>query len=261
MKGNDKIAFTAEAVALMRARENLDRFSKYFVSSQTQKRARFISWVVPRNYLDRIFHRRVCLSRDLNKLVRFYKPQQIIELACGYSPRGLVMTQKNPKLVYIETDFSVVIDRKRKILKQIEKVEGVTPSDNYHLVSIDALGGDLLAQLKRIIDRKKRTLVIAETLTSYLNPTEHEFLVGNIKNLLDGVKEGAYLSHESKSTLPGFFGKLLLFYRDRISKTRSYRHFSGPGEIKKYFLNRGSKSVRVVDSEDSNNILYLVTRK
>ena len=94
MKGNDKIAFTAEAVALMGARENFDRFSKYFISPKTERRFKVASWIVPDSYLNRIFHRRVTLSRDLDSLVKSYDPEQIIELACGYSPRGLVMTRE-----------------------------------------------------------------------------------------------------------------------------------------------------------------------
>ena len=258
MKGNDKIAFTAEAVALMRARENSDPYSQYFVSAQTQKRFNTARWIVPSSYLNKIFHKRTSLSRDLDKLVRSYNPEQIVELACGYSPRGLVMTQENPDLVYIETDFPTVIERKRKI---IAGIDGFKPSKNHHLVSIDAIDGDLYDSLKRVINRKKRTLVIAETLTSYLNPSEHEFLVGNIERLLDQTNEGTYLSHEGKNMLPGFFGKMLLFYRDKVGKTRSYKHFEDQKSIKPYFLNRGFKKVRVVDSEESNNILYLATKK
>ena len=38
MKGNEKISFTAEAVAFMRASENSDRFSKYFLSESAKKK-------------------------------------------------------------------------------------------------------------------------------------------------------------------------------------------------------------------------------
>lgn len=259
MKGNDKIAFTGEAVALMRSHKNSDRFSKYFVSPKTKRRFKIARLVVPSAYLNNIFQKRVNLSKDLDRIVKAYDPEQIIELACGYSPRGLMMTEKNPNLIYIETDFPAVINRKRRILQQIESGEGIKLSKNYHLVGIDAIDADLYDSLKEIIDKKKRTLVIAETLTSYLNPSEHDFLLDNIERLLDKVKEGAYLSHESKSMLPGFFGKLLLFYRDKVAK--SHKHFASNQDIECHFLGRGSKGVKIVDSEKSNNTLYLVIHK
>jgi hypothetical protein len=54
---------------------------------------------------------------------------------------------------------------------------------------------------------------------------------------------------------------VLLFYRDKISKTRSHKHFANPQEIEDFFKGRGAKKVKVVDSEQSNNTLYLITRK
>lgn len=261
MKGNDKIAFTAEAVALMRAQNKTDIFSKYFVSSETEKRFKMIKRFVPTSYLDRIFQRRITLSKDIDKLAKSYKPEQIIELACGYSPRGLIMTQRDPSLVYIETDFPAVIERKRRILEEIESSEGIALSKNHHLVSLDAIEGDISQSLRSLIDKNKRTLVIAETLANYLNPSEHDFLMDNVEKMLDRFKHGAYLSHEGKSRLPGFFGKLLLFYRDRIAKTKSYTHFENALQIRSYFLQRGFKKIEVVDSEESNNIIYLVVRK
>lgn len=261
MKGNDKIAFTAEAVSLMRAIDGSEPFSKYFVSDEIQNKFNAISKIIPKSYLDKIFARRVSLSKDLDKLIQSYKPEQIIELACGYSPRGIVMTQKNPKLVYIETDFSKVISRKRKIFKEIESKEKIKLSKNHHLVNIDAIDADLYSTLKNLISKDKKTLVVAETLTSYLNPEEHEFLIKNIISLLNKLKHGAYLSHEGKTMLPGFFGKLLLFYRDKIAKTKSHKHFKEEKAIETYFKEKEFKNTKIVDSKASNNILYLANWK
>jgi O-methyltransferase involved in polyketide biosynthesis len=260
MKGNDKIAFTAEAVALFRARENSDKFSKYFVSPKIERKFKFFSWFIPSAYFKGISQRRLCLSSDLDRLVRSYAPEQIIELACGYSPRGLVMTQRNPNLVYIETDFPRVIDRKREVFKEIEKQESIKICKNHHLVHFDAIDGDLYDSLKGLLNRKKKTLVIAETLTSYLNPSEHDVLVQNIYRLLTKVDHGAYLSHEGNRMLPGFFGKLLLFYRDKVAKTRSYRHFADANEIRSYFQEKGFGSIRILDSKESFNTLYLARK-
>jgi len=257
MKGNNKIAFTAEAIALMRDREGTDKFSKYFVSSKTQQRYKTIGRFIPSSYLSQLFHRRVQLSEDINQLISAYKPQQIIELACGYSPRGLLMTQKNPKLVYIETDFVSVIERKKKIFKEVEAAEKIQLSKNHHLIGIDVIGSNLYSSLKTLINKNKRTLVVAETLNSYLNPAEFDFSIQNILALLKRTNNGAYLSHEGKSRLPGFFGKMLLFYRDRIAKTKSYKHFASVREIRESFLERGFKKVQTLNSEASNNIIYL----
>jgi O-methyltransferase involved in polyketide biosynthesis len=256
MKGNEKIAFTAEAVAFMRATKNVDEFSKYFVSEETRKRFRFFSKIVPRSNLERIFAKRINLSGELDNMVASYGPEQIVELACGYSTRGLILTRKNPKLVYIETDFSSVIERKKEIMKKNK----IGLRKNHRLVAIDAIKDNLFDELKKIVDRKKRTLVVAETLTSYLNKEEHEFLVSNVQMFLENFKEGAYLSHEGKKMINGFFGKMLLFYRNVVGKTKSYRHFHDAGEVKKYFIKKGFKEVKVVENENISQMIYLAEK-
>lgn len=261
MKGNEKIAFTAEAVAYMREYLKIDDFSKYFVSQSIRRKFGIASWIIPKSYLNSIFQRRTTLSKGIDKLIEEYDPEQIIELACGYSTRGLLMTQRNPNLVYVETDFPSVIEKKKEILKEIEKGEGIKLSKNHYLVGVDAISGNLSDSVAKLISGKKKTLVVAETLNSYLNPEEHTFLVNNVEELLDGIKECAYLNHEGKGMLPGFFGKLLLFYRDKVAKTRSYSHFSNPESIKEFFKARGFRSVKVKDNEESKQFIYLAIKK
>jgi O-methyltransferase involved in polyketide biosynthesis len=259
MKGNDKIAFTAEAIALMRAEKGTDKYSQYFVSEDIKKKFRRISRVAPKRLLDKIFVKRIRLSFELDKIIRDYRPTQIVELACGYSPRGLILTQKNPKIAYIETDFSSVIEKKQEIINSLVKMGKVKKRKNHHLVPLDSLEGNFFEKLKPFLSKNKKTLVIAETLTSYLNEEEHNHLVKSIEKLLGKFKESAYLSHESNKMLSGVLGKLLLFYRDRVAKTRSYKHFKGKEEIRKYFEGRGFKVIRLSESKRTNNFFYLVS--
>lgn len=260
MKGNEKIAFTAEAVALFRAHLNSDKFSKYFVSNKVKRQFKLAKILIPKSYLEKTFQRRIQLSKDLDKLIKFYNPQQVVELAAGYSPRGLLMTQKNPKLVYIETDFSSVIERKQNILKQIETTEKIKLSKNHHLIPLDAIDSNLEQSFNKLINPNKKTLIVAETLDMYLNPEQHEHSINKIKSFLSKLKHGAYLSHCRKNKLPGFFGKILLFYRDVVGKTKSYQHFKNTNEIKDFFNKKGFKQIKILDST-SQNWIYLVTLK
>lgn len=261
MKGNDKIAFTAEAVAFMRANEKEDEYSKYFVSDSIIRKYKFIGKIIPKNILNRIFHRRINLTRDLDKFIRLYKPQQIVELACGYSVRGLKLTRSNKKLVYIETDFQRVIEKKKNILNKISKEKRIDLSRNYHLIEIDAIKDDLRENIIKYIDKRKKTLIIAETLTSYLNSEEHKFLIENINKLLNGFDNAAYLSHEGRNKmLSGFFGKLLLTYRNIISKTRSHKHFNNIKDLKNFFTKYGFNRFKTFNSESSGNLIYLAIK-
>lgn len=261
MKGNEKISFTAEAVAYMRASENSDKFSRYFISESAKKKFDLISKLIPRSYLKKIFGRRIALSEDLDKMIKKYAPEQIIELACGYSPRGLIMSLKNRGLTYIESDFSSVIDKKRDIINTILKGNKIKLSKNHHFVKIDSIGDDLEKSLGKVIDKNKKTLILSEGFVSYLNKQEHDFLIEKITSLLSKVKHGAYLGHESKfKMLNGFIGKILLFYRNVISKTKSNKHFNNAEEIKRYFQNKGFRDINIIDSKKSGNTIYLAIK-
>lgn len=256
MRGNEKIAFTAEAVAFMRHLRKSDKFSKYFVSPEIEKKFQRVAKFIP-SYLAKISKKRVALSKDLDKVIKEYKPEQIIELACGYSPRALILTQKNSKLIYLETDFKPVIQRKKKILKEIAKKENLVLSKNHHLIEMDAISKYLASSIKISLNKNKKTLIIAETLTSYLDKSEHEFLIKNIIDFSNQFKKIAYLSHEGIGMLPGIKGKLLLFYRNRIAKTKSHTHFRSSLEIKDYFRKKGFKSIDISKSKKSRNFIYL----
>jgi len=194
-------------------------------------------------------------------MIDSYHPEQIIELACGYSPRGLVFTSKNKKLIYIESDFSSVIDKKREIINTILKDNKIKLSKNHHFVKIDSISDDLVNSLGKVIDKNKKTLILSEGFVSYLNKEEHDFLISNISNLLSKVKNGTYLGHESKfKMLNGVIGKLLLIYRNIVSKTKSNKHFNNAEEIKEYFISHGFRKIKVIDSKKSGNTIYLAIK-
>ncbi|MEI6850190.1 MAG: class I SAM-dependent methyltransferase, partial [archaeon] len=200
------------------------------------------------------------LSRKLDELLLNYKPEQIIELAAGYSTRGLRMTLKNKKLVYIESDFSSVMSNKRRFFKKIESNEKIRLSKNHHLSIIDVLKDDLVKKLGKLLNKEKRTLIISETLNSYLSPEEYAHVVNQINALAEDFDEFVYLSHQGTGMLSGILGKLLLFYRDRISKTRSYVHFSNQKEIKNYFKGKGFSNIKVITDKSVSQMFYLVKK-
>lgn len=79
--GNRKISFTAELAALIKSKDNEDKFSKYFVSKRATRRHNLISKVFPKKYIGRIFQRRINLSKKIKSIISKQKPSQIIELA------------------------------------------------------------------------------------------------------------------------------------------------------------------------------------
>lgn len=259
MKGNEKISLTAEAVAFMRAYENSDRFSKYFVSDRIKRKFAVIIKLFPKNYVNSLFGKRLALSREIDDVISQYKPKQIIELACGYSPRGLIMTQKDKELVYFEIDFSSVAKNKSNLFKTIQKREKIRLSKNHYIFPFDVLKDDFSSLIKKV-NINKKTLIVAEALVSYLDDQEHRHLVINVSKFLDNFNQGAYLSHETISQRKGLFGKILFAYRNMISKTRSHKHFNSSKEITQFFKSEGFRKIKIIKNEEVNNFIYLAEK-
>lgn len=262
MEGNRKLGLTAEMAALIRAEKKSDTYSHYFVTPRVKRIYSVVGWIFPRSTIQRIFDRRSKLSDEIHKLVEQYKPEQVIELASGSSVFGLEYSQKHPQVVYIETDMEDVIRKKKGILEQILDSENLRANPNHILVPVDVLSDDIYKALQKYVRKGKRTVVIAEGLTSYLDEEQYTTFMDNIVELLGKIGGGSYLSHEAikgKMT-SGFGGKLLRGIVSALTGSKSYQHFCSTSELKDYFAKRGFEETRHIDG-NSGSYVYLMEMK
>jgi len=90
---------------------------------------------------------------------------QVIEVACGLSPRGWRMTRAHQDLRYIEADLPAMVARKREV---IAKAAPVGP--HHQVVEIDALadtGPTSIAGIADRLDPKRGLAIITEGLLNY----------------------------------------------------------------------------------------------
>jgi O-methyltransferase involved in polyketide biosynthesis len=118
---------------------------------------------------------------------------QVVEVACGMSPRGWRFTRRyGSSLTYIETDLPGMAARKRRALDQI----GVL-SDTHRVQQLDALrdgGPNSLAALAGTLDREGGVAVITEGLLSYLDFDTVVSLWARIARELGRFPQGRYFS-------------------------------------------------------------------
>lgn len=90
---------------------------------------------------------------------------QVVEVACGLSPRGWRMTRNRPDLRYVEADLPAMVARKRDVLA------AAAPSGPHHeVVEIDALadaGPTSIAAIADRLDRDRGLAIITEGLLNY----------------------------------------------------------------------------------------------
>ncbi len=103
---------------------------------------------------------------------------QILELASGLLPRGLVRSQ-DPSVTVVESDLPGMIQQKQQLVRQL-----VGDRPNLHLLAIDATAQpNPLLQISHF-DATKPVTIVCEGLLMYLSLTEKERVFANVREML-----------------------------------------------------------------------------
>jgi len=229
---NNKIGITAEFVSIIRSKD--DPKNLYFISPKVQRIYSFIKILISEDKFKEIFDWRLKLSQIINQKILTDNPEQIIEFGCGYSLRGFNLCLENKNLVYIDSDLDDIICKKKKIINIICKKENIKFPENYHLVSIDVLKNEIFEKTKDIISSEKKTLALAEGLTSYFNDVEFETFLKNVRGFLDHFPNSEFYSNESISNPKGFIYPVLRYFISLITKTKGHNKFKTASEFEEY---------------------------
>lgn len=104
---------------------------------------------------------------------------QVIELACGYTTRGLDLCQKHKNMRYVEVDLPQVIETKTKLLKRFTTLPG-----NFKMVAGNALDFEILNKICKNFDTSKPIVIINQGLMRYLDFDEKRKLAENIYKII-----------------------------------------------------------------------------
>ena len=91
---------------------------------------------------------------------------QVVELAAGFSPRGLELTRRHPTLTYVEVDLPDMAARKQAVLR----AKGSDP-DRHRATTADVLDDRAFAAVfsggSSLLDPARGTAVVTEGLLNY----------------------------------------------------------------------------------------------
>lgn len=119
----------------------------------------------------------------IDKLIFAVGFDQVLELASGFSSRGLSMS-KEDGFNYVETDLSRVILEKEQIIKEIARDNDFDIPSNLHFVAANVLEFEQLARAVDYFDKTKPITIINEGLLRYLTFAEKAKVAQNIYKLL-----------------------------------------------------------------------------
>lgn len=118
---------------------------------------------------------------------------QVIEVACGMSPRGWRFSERyGDRLTYVEADLPAMARRKREALAQMESL-----SPRHRVVDLDVLRGegpDSLEALVGSMDPAAGLVIITEGLLTYFDDETVEALWARLARMLRPFATGVYLA-------------------------------------------------------------------
>jgi O-methyltransferase involved in polyketide biosynthesis len=109
--------------------------------------------------------------------------KQILEIAAGFSPRGLLMS-KDPNILYIELELPEMAADKRVILDRIISRMELPRPRNLQVVEGNALSLSSLTAAAEHFGEGREIAVINEGLLRYLSLTDRRKVASNIRHLL-----------------------------------------------------------------------------
>ena len=129
-----------------------------------------------------------------NRMLDGMGVRQVLELASGLSPRGIVKSE-NLACTYIEVDLPDEIRLKREIIANLVATEKIRPPGaNFHLLEGNVLEPQIFTKAKAIF-RKERIGVVCEGLLRYLCPDDTAKLSLQILSLLKAFG-GAWITSD-----------------------------------------------------------------
>ncbi len=130
--------------------------------------------------------------KSITQLIRKSGASQVLELASGYSLRGLDLTTDS-SLRYIETDLREVVATKLELIEEIRRRHDIVPSPSHVVTVADALDLEQVRTAAASFDRDRPLMVLCEGLVGYLTRAETERLADNVHGLLDEFDGGWWI--------------------------------------------------------------------
>ena len=108
---------------------------------------------------------------------------QVLELASGLCPRGMIRTRHNPQIHYVEMDLPEKIELKKQIVEDFVSREILSKKSNLRLIGGNALNGDDLAAAVEGLPIQPLA-ILCEGLLRYLSLEDQRHLIRNLHDIL-----------------------------------------------------------------------------
>lgn len=192
----------------------------------------------------------------INKLLNKSNIKQVLELASGYSGRGLIYSKKQYN--YIEMDLENVTKNKTELLKSIEK----NIPNSLKIVSGNALRKSDFDKCKKHLKNDEPLAIINEGLLRYLSFDEKRMVAENIYDMLSQYNGIWITSDVTPKKFIESQNNALQDFNKNVSNITSRNNlndrFEDVNHIKKFFDDIGFELVEIHKFSEMKDELYSV---
>lgn len=198
-----------------------------------------------------LLQRHYLIDHELESLVTRHPDLQVLELACGLSPRGYRYARRHPGITYVEADLPGMAARKRGLLTVLPAC-----GDRHRVVTcniLDTEGGDSIeAVIAREFSPSRPLLVITEGLVNYFELPVISGVWTRIAAVLRTFSPGVYLTDIYPEVGSRRFAGLIRSANSSLrvaSRSRFTLHFGSDEAMRGHFAQLGFGNVAVLDPD------------
>lgn len=180
---------------------------------------------------DFLLARHRIIDHLLERAVASGEVTQVVELACGMSPRGLAFTGRHPDLVYVEVDLPDMAERKRRTLDGIR-----LPHERHRVEAADVMTGVQLSRIFSSLDREEGVAVVTEGLLSYFSQGDVVELWRRVAHELHRFPRGRYLSDLHVTSEAGRVDRAFTLALGTVVRGRVHLHFDDVSDARRALL-------------------------
>ncbi len=199
------------------------------------------------NVHDMLLQRHNIIDYRIDQLVKKEGVSQILEIACGCSPRGYKLSRKYPGLKYVEADLPDMAKRKAKLLEQHN---GFGP--DHHVVPCDIFVKDTDLSLEhvmtKVLDPSRPTIIITEGLVNYFKLEHIATFWRQLAQIGSTFPKAWYLTDLVPNPKLGVLSPLMKSATRALSmatRANVNLHFNNTSEIRSAFLSYGFSDVKI----------------
>jgi len=181
------------------------------------------------------------IDRQLQQLIQQHPQLQVLEIACGLSPRSWNFRQQYNQIDYRELDLPDMAKIKTEALKKLDQA------------SPEVLTADIFSQdfekIFQVFDPKRPLVIISEGLINYFDKNLLNRLLQGINEYSQDFEQLHYITdiypEPVKNKLASFIwnsSRLLKF----MSRSAFTFHFTTPLEVQHFFSDAGFTQVEVL---------------